>query len=54
MNIAVQNVPEGVAFKPPVKPVSVSENPEENPLMEVIAVYAATDADTGKPAEHVR
>lgn len=54
MNIAVQNVPEGVTFKPPVRPVSVSENPEENPLMEVIAVYAATDDDTGMPAEHVR
>nr|XP_033477415.1 desmoglein-2-like [Epinephelus lanceolatus] len=54
VNIAVVNEPEGVAFKPRVKPVSVSENPEENPLMEVIGVFAATDSDTGKPAENVR
>ncbi|XP_050924415.1 desmoglein-3 [Lates calcarifer] len=54
VSIAVLNEPEGVTFQPSVKPVSVSENPEENPLMEVIAVYAATDTDTGEPAENVR
>lgn len=54
MSIAVQNVPEGVAFKPAIKPVSISENPEETPLMEVITIYAATDDDTGEPAGHVR
>lgn len=54
ISVAVLNVPEGVAFKPAVKPVSVSENPEETPLMEVIAVYPATDVDTGGPAGHVR
>ncbi|XP_037626194.1 desmoglein-2-like [Sebastes umbrosus] len=54
VNIAVLNEPEGVSFKPSVKPVSVSENPEENPLMKVIAVFAATDSDTGNPAENVR
>ncbi|XP_035526807.1 desmoglein-2-like [Morone saxatilis] len=40
--------------KPSVKPVFVSENPEDNPLMEVIAVFKATDTDNGKPAENVR
>lgn len=54
LNIVVINEPEEPVFKPSVKSVSVSENPEENILMEVIAVYAATDADTGEPAEHVR
>ncbi|XP_019132311.2 desmoglein-2-like [Larimichthys crocea] len=54
VNIVVLNAPEGVAFKPAVKPISVSENPKENPLMKVIAVYAATDTDTGKLGENVR
>ncbi|XP_042272827.1 desmoglein-2-like [Thunnus maccoyii] len=54
VNIAVLNQPEGGTFKPSVKPVSISENPKDNPLMEVIAVFAATDTDTGKPAENVR
>lgn len=54
VSVAVLNVPEGVAFKPAVKPVSVSENPEETSLKEVIAVYPATDVDTGGPAGHVR
>ncbi|XP_059197237.1 desmoglein-2.1-like [Centropristis striata] len=54
VSIAVLNEPEGVAFKPAVKPVSVSENPEEIRLMEVIAVFPATDTDTGELAENVR
>uniref|UniRef100_A0A8P4KDP5 Desmoglein 2 n=1 Tax=Dicentrarchus labrax TaxID=13489 RepID=A0A8P4KDP5_DICLA len=54
VNIAVLNEPEGVNFKPSVKPVFVSENPDDNPLMEVIAVFRATETDTGKPAENVR
>uniref|UniRef100_UPI003AABC8CE desmoglein-2.1-like n=1 Tax=Centroberyx gerrardi TaxID=166262 RepID=UPI003AABC8CE len=37
-----------------VKPVSVSENPEENSLLKVIAAYPATDTDSGKLAENVR
>nr|XP_046247929.1 desmoglein-3-like [Scatophagus argus] len=54
VNIAVLNEPEGVAFKPPVKPVSVSENPEKNPLQKVIAAFPATETDSGKLAENVR
>ncbi|XP_034035094.1 desmoglein-2-like [Thalassophryne amazonica] len=54
VNIAVQNEPEGIAFKPKVKPVSVSENPDDNPIMKVIGGYTATDADTGQPADNVQ
>ncbi|KAM4629815.1 desmoglein-2.1-like [Polymixia lowei] len=53
VNIAVQNEPEGVSFRPKVKPVSVSENPEENALLKVIAAYPAMDTDSGKLAENV-
>ncbi|XP_056132722.1 desmoglein-2.1-like [Lampris incognitus] len=52
VNIEVKNEREGPAFYPKTKPVSVSENPD-HPLSQVIAVYQATDADSGSPAENV-
>lgn len=51
--IAVKNVPEGPAFIPKVKEVSVSEDPKEQPEDGTITVFAATDPDTGEPAEDV-
>uniref|UniRef100_A0AAZ3RK43 Cadherin domain-containing protein n=1 Tax=Oncorhynchus tshawytscha TaxID=74940 RepID=A0AAZ3RK43_ONCTS len=52
--IAVNNMPEGPAFKPSTKPVSVSEDPNKMPKDGVIASYPAVDGDTGEPAEDVR
>ncbi|KAL1022682.1 hypothetical protein UPYG_G00030970 [Umbra pygmaea] len=54
ISIAVNNLPEGPAFKPSTKPVPVSEDPKEMPKDGIIATYTATDIDTGKPAEDVR
>ncbi|XP_041791132.1 desmoglein-1-like [Chelmon rostratus] len=54
VSITVENEPEGITFKPSTKPVAVSEDPKKNTLMKVIAVFAASDADSGKPAENVR
>lgn len=51
--IAVNNVPEGPAFIPEVKEVSVSEDPKHQPEDGIIIVFAATDPDTGEPAEDV-
>lgn len=51
--IAVNNVPEGPAFIPKVNEVFVSEDPNQQPEDGTIAVFAATDPDTGKPAEDV-
>nr|XP_020443333.1 desmoglein-2-like [Monopterus albus] len=53
VKIAVNNVPEGVAFIPNTKKVPVSEDPKEIPKDSVITVFAAVDPDTGKPAEDV-
>ncbi|TKS74173.1 Desmoglein-2 Cadherin family member 5 HDGC [Collichthys lucidus] len=53
IKIAVNNVPEGPAFKPAIKEVSVSEDPNEQPEDGVVAVYTAIDPDTGKTAEDV-
>lgn len=52
--IAVNNVPEGPAFIPDTKTVSVSEDPNDQPEDGVIAVFPAIDPDTGKQAEDVR
>ncbi|XP_062280149.1 desmoglein-2-like protein [Scomber scombrus] len=54
VTIAVLNEPEGAVFRPPVKPVPVSENPKDNPKNKVITVFRASDGDTGEPAENVR
>lgn len=51
--IAVNNVPEGPAFIPRVKEVSVSEDPKQQPDDGIITVFAATDPDTGESAEDV-
>lgn len=51
--IAVNNVPEGPVFIPEVKDVPVSEDPKQQPEDGIITVFAATDPDTGKPAEDV-
>uniref|UniRef100_A0A3Q3RUB5 Uncharacterized LOC113128963 n=1 Tax=Mastacembelus armatus TaxID=205130 RepID=A0A3Q3RUB5_9TELE len=53
VGIAVNNMPEGPAFIPDTKKIPVSEDPKETPEDGVIAVFAATDPDTGKPAEDV-
>lgn len=53
IKIAVNNVPEGPAFIPEVKEVPVSEDPKEQPEDGIITVFAATDPDTGEPAEDV-
>ncbi|KAK2908364.1 hypothetical protein Q8A73_009437 [Channa argus] len=53
LKIAVNNVPEGPAFKPQTKNVPVSEDPNEMPEDGVITVFPAIDPDTGKPAEDV-
>uniref|UniRef100_A0A3P8U4L9 Si:ch73-74h11.1 n=1 Tax=Amphiprion percula TaxID=161767 RepID=A0A3P8U4L9_AMPPE len=53
IKIAVNNVPEGPAFVPDTKDVPVSEDPNEAPDDGIIAVFAAVDPDTGKPAEDV-
>ncbi|XP_054646035.1 desmoglein-2.1-like [Dunckerocampus dactyliophorus] len=53
IKIAVNNMPEDPAFLPETKNVPVSENPEEAPEDGVLTVFAATDPDTGKPAEDV-
>lgn len=52
--IDVNNVPEDPAFIPMVKEIPVSEDPQKQPEDGIIAVFAAVDPDTGKPAEHVR
>lgn len=52
--IAVNNVPEGPAFIPKVKEVFLSEDPKQQPEDGIITVFAATDPDTGEPAEDVR
>lgn len=54
IKISVNNVPEGPAFIPDTKIVHVSEDPKEAPKDGKIAVFAATDPDTGKTAEDVR
>lgn len=54
VRIAVDDVPEDPAFVPRVKEIPVSEDPDDQPEDGVIAVFAAVDPDTGKPAEHVR
>ncbi|CDQ81186.1 unnamed protein product [Oncorhynchus mykiss] len=54
ISIAVNNMPEGPAFKPSTKPVPVSEDPNKMPKDGVIASYPAVDRDTGEPAENVR
>ncbi|XP_029562091.1 uncharacterized protein LOC115157893 [Salmo trutta] len=54
ISIAVNNMPEGPAFKPSTKPVLVSEDPNKMPKDGVIASYPAVDGDTGEPAEDVR
>ncbi|XP_070303756.1 desmoglein-2.1 isoform X2 [Salvelinus sp. IW2-2015] len=54
ISIAVNNMPEGPAFKPSTKPVTVSEDPNKMPKDGVIASYPAVDGDTGEPAEDVR
>lgn len=54
IKIAVNNMPEGPAFVPDTKNVPVSEDPNEVPEDARIAVFAAIDPDTGKPAEDVR
>lgn len=51
--IAVNNIPEGPVFIPEVKDVPVSEDPKQQPEDGIITVFAATDPDTGKPAEDV-
>ncbi|XP_058495080.1 desmoglein-2.1-like [Solea solea] len=51
--IAVNNMPEDPAFIPDTKIVPVSEDPDKDPTDSVITVFAATDPDTGKPAENV-
>uniref|UniRef100_A0A665U6I7 Si:ch73-74h11.1 n=1 Tax=Echeneis naucrates TaxID=173247 RepID=A0A665U6I7_ECHNA len=53
INIAVNNVPEGPAFIPHMKAVSVSEDPDEVPEDGVITEFTAVDPDTGKPAEDI-
>uniref|UniRef100_A0A3Q4G8P9 Si:ch73-74h11.1 n=1 Tax=Neolamprologus brichardi TaxID=32507 RepID=A0A3Q4G8P9_NEOBR len=53
VKISVNNVPEGPAFIPDTKIVHVSEDPKEAPEDGKIAVFAATDPDTGKTAEDV-
>uniref|UniRef100_A0A3B4F8X0 Si:ch73-74h11.1 n=1 Tax=Pundamilia nyererei TaxID=303518 RepID=A0A3B4F8X0_9CICH len=53
IKISVNNVPEGPAFIPDTKIVHVSEDPKEAPKDGKIAVFAATDPDTGKTAEDV-
>ncbi|KAM6921201.1 desmoglein-2.1-like [Xenentodon cancila] len=53
IKIAVNNVPEDPAFVPSTKNVPVSEDPNEFPEDGIITVFAATDPDTGKPAEDV-
>ncbi|TWW57293.1 Desmoglein-2 Cadherin family member 5 HDGC [Takifugu flavidus] len=52
--IAVNNVPEDPAFVPQFKEVPVTEDPYDQPEDGIIAVLAAVDPDTGKPAENVR
>lgn len=51
--ISVNNVPEGPTFIPKVKEVSVSEDPKQQPEDGTITVFAATDPDTGEPADDV-
>lgn len=54
ISIAVNNVPEDPAFIPRVKEIPVSEDPSDQPEDGIIAVFAAVDPDTGKPAQNVR
>ncbi|XP_045061749.1 desmoglein-2 [Coregonus clupeaformis] len=54
ISIAINNMPEGPAFKPSTKPVPVSEDPNKMQKDGVIASYPAVDGDTGEPAEDVR
>lgn len=51
--IAVNNVPEDPAFIPEVKEVFLSEDSKQQPEDGTITVFAATDPDTGEPAEDV-
>ncbi|XP_068175324.1 desmoglein-2.1-like [Antennarius striatus] len=53
IRIAVNNMPEDPAFRPDTKKIPVSEDPHNQPEDGVIAVFAAVDPDTGKPAEDV-
>ncbi|KAM3619190.1 uncharacterized protein V6R79_004353 [Siganus canaliculatus] len=53
IKIAVKNMPEGPKFIPATKKVPVSEDPKDQPKNAVITVFAATDPDTGEPAENV-
>ncbi|TNN68274.1 Desmoglein-2 [Liparis tanakae] len=46
-------MPEGPSFMPKTKNIPVSEDPTQTPEDGVLAVYTATDPDTGKPAEDV-
>lgn len=52
--IAVNNVPEDPAFVPQFREVPVSEDPNDQPEDGILAVVAAIDPDTGKPAGNVR
>uniref|UniRef100_A0A087X4C9 Si:ch73-74h11.1 n=1 Tax=Poecilia formosa TaxID=48698 RepID=A0A087X4C9_POEFO len=53
IKIAVNNVPEGPAFRPDTKKVPVSEDPNEAPTDGVITSFPAVDPDTGKVADDV-
>nr|XP_061790322.1 desmoglein-2.1-like [Nerophis lumbriciformis] len=53
IKIAVNNMPEDPVFLPETKNLRLSEDPAEAPENGVIAVFAAEDPDTGKPAEDV-
>uniref|UniRef100_A0A3B5L663 Cadherin domain-containing protein n=1 Tax=Xiphophorus couchianus TaxID=32473 RepID=A0A3B5L663_9TELE len=53
IKIAVNNVPEGPAFRPDTKKVPVSEDPNEAPADGVITSFPAVDPDTGKVADDV-
>lgn len=54
VKIKVKNQPEGPAFEPRVKAISVSEGGHSININQVIDHYPAIDGDTGKPAEKVR
>lgn len=52
--IAVNDVPEDPTFLPHTKEIPLSEDPNDQPENGIIAVFAAIDPDTGKPADDVR
>ncbi|KAJ8279867.1 hypothetical protein COCON_G00069330 [Conger conger] len=54
IKIKVNDLPDGPTFSPTVKPVPVSEDPEELEIPSVIASFPALDGDTGELAENVR